>query len=91
MALEDIAMFRALPNSTVFYPSDAVSAERSVELAANLKGIRFIRTSRPANKGYDSNEEFAVGKCKVLNKSGGSYISSKRSRKSDHHIRGTLY
>ena len=70
MALEDLAMFRALPNSTVFYPSDAVSAERSVELAANLKGIRFIRTSRPANKViYDSNEEFAFEKCKVLNKS----------------------
>ena len=70
MALEDLAMFRALPNSTVFYPSDAVSAERSVELAANLKGIRFIRTSRPANKViYDSNEVFAVGKCKVLSKS----------------------
>ena len=63
-------MFRVLPNSTVFYPSDVVSAERSVELAANLKGIRFIRTSRPANKViYDSNEEFAVGKGKVLNKS----------------------
>ena len=70
MALEDITMFRILPNSTVFYPSDAVSAERSVELAANLKGIRFIRTSRPANKViYDSNEEFAFEKCKVLKKS----------------------
>ena len=46
MALEDIAMFRALPHSTVFYPSDAVSAERAVELSANMKGIRFIRTSR---------------------------------------------
>ena len=67
MALEDITMFRILPNSTVFYPSDAVSAERSVELAANLKGIRFIRTSRPANKViYDSNEEFEFEKCKVL-------------------------
>ena len=70
MALEDLALFRALPNSTVFYPSDAVSAERSVELAANLKGIIFIRTSRPANKViYDSNEEFAFEKCKVLKKS----------------------
>jgi transketolase len=46
MGLEDIAMFRALADSTVFYPSDAVSAERAVELSANLKGIRYIRTSR---------------------------------------------
>lgn len=32
MALEDIAMFRAIPGATVFYPSDAVSTERAVEL-----------------------------------------------------------
>ena len=46
MALEDLAMMRALPNSYVFYPSDAVAAEKAVELVANLKGIRYIRTSR---------------------------------------------
>ena len=39
MALEDIAMFRSLPGCTVFYPSDAVSAERAVELAANTRGV----------------------------------------------------
>ena len=32
-------MFRAFPGSTVFYPTDAVSAERATELAANLKGM----------------------------------------------------
>ena len=32
MALEDIAMFRAIPNASVFYPSDAVSTERACEL-----------------------------------------------------------
>lgn len=48
MALEDLAMFRAIPGATVFYPSDSVSTERAVELAANTKGICFIRTSRPA-------------------------------------------
>ena len=37
MALEDLAMFRAVPTCTVFYPSDAVSTERAVELAANTK------------------------------------------------------
>ena len=36
MALEDLAMMRALPNSYVFYPSDPVSCERAVELSANL-------------------------------------------------------
>lgn len=47
MALEDIAMFRSIPGSTVFYPADVVATERAVELAANTKGITFIRTSRP--------------------------------------------
>lgn len=37
MGLEDMAMFRALPTATIFYPSDGVSAEKAVELAANTK------------------------------------------------------
>lgn len=37
MALEDLAMFRSIPTATVFYPSDAVSTEKAVELAANTK------------------------------------------------------
>ena len=37
MGLEDMSMFRALPTATVFYPSDAVSTEKAVELAAITK------------------------------------------------------
>uniref|UniRef100_A0A672M5X1 transketolase n=1 Tax=Sinocyclocheilus grahami TaxID=75366 RepID=A0A672M5X1_SINGR len=70
MALEDLAMFRAIPTCTVFYPSDAVSTERAVELAANIKGICFIRTSRPDNAViYDAGEKFEVGKAKVVRQS----------------------
>lgn len=66
MALEDIAMFRAVPNCVVFYPSDAVSCERSVELAANYKFMTFIRTSRPATPViYKNDEVFEIGKAKV--------------------------
>lgn len=66
MGLEDIALFRTIPGSTVFYPSDAVSAERAVELAANTYGICFIRTGRPAQPVIYKNEEvFEVGKAKV--------------------------
>lgn len=66
MALEDIAMFRSVPGSTVFYPSDAVSCERAVELAANTKGVCFIRTSRPNTAViYENNEHFAIGQAKV--------------------------
>ena len=32
----------------MFYPSDAVSTERAVELAGQTRGICFIRTGRPA-------------------------------------------
>ncbi|KAJ7316841.1 hypothetical protein JRQ81_003003 [Phrynocephalus forsythii] len=67
MGLEDLCMFRAIPNSTVFYPSDAVSTEKAVELAANTKGICFIRTSRPENTViYGSNEDFHAGQAKVV-------------------------
>lgn len=66
MALEDIAMFRAINNCVVFYPSDGVSCERAVELAANTPSMCYIRTSRPSTDIlYSSDETFAVGKGKV--------------------------
>lgn len=70
MGLEDIAMFRAIPTSTVFYPSDAVACERAIELAANTKGITFVRTSRPATAIiYPNDHVFQVGKATVVKKS----------------------
>jgi len=67
MGLEDIAMFRALIDSTVLYPSDAVSAERLTELAAHESGVVYIRTTRPKTPViYDNNEEFPIGGSKVL-------------------------
>ncbi|XP_018801400.1 PREDICTED: transketolase-like protein 2 [Bactrocera latifrons] len=70
MGLEDIAMFRAIPGSTVFYPSDAVSCERAVELAANTKGVCFIRTSRPNTAViYGNDDVLAIGKGKVVKQS----------------------
>jgi len=63
MALEDLSFFRCLPGSTVFYPSDAVSCEAAVQLAANTEGVCFIRTSRPATvQVYDNAQSFEVGK-----------------------------
>lgn len=66
MALEDIGMFRSIPNCVVFYPSDAVSCERAVELAANYKDMTFIRATRGDTPViYENEEPFAVGKAKV--------------------------
>ncbi|XP_063536186.1 transketolase-like protein 2 [Cydia strobilella] len=70
MGLEDLALFRAVPTATVFYPSDAVSTERAVELAANTKGICYIRTSRPnTSMLYPNDELFKVGQAKVVRQS----------------------
>ncbi|XP_048252789.1 transketolase-like isoform X2 [Haliotis rufescens] len=76
MALEDLAMFRTIPGSTVFYPSDAVSAERAVELAANTKGICFIRVSRPNTPIlYECNEKFQIGKAKIVRQSDSDVVT----------------
>jgi transketolase len=67
MALEDIAMFRAMLGSVVLYPSDAVSTERLVEEMAKHRGISFIRTTRQETPViYDNDDEFPIGGSKVL-------------------------
>jgi transketolase len=71
MALEDLAMMRALVKATVLYPSDAVAAERAVETAARTEGIVYIRTSRPKTPVlYANDEPFPVGGSKTLRQSG---------------------
>lgn len=63
-------MFRTIPGSTIFYPSDAVSCERAVELAANKSGVCFIRTSRPNTAViYANNHKFEIGKANVVRQS----------------------
>jgi len=70
MALEDIAMFRAISLSAVLYPSDAVSTEKLVEQAAHRHGITYIRTTRADTPIlYDTTEEFRIGGSKVLRRS----------------------
>jgi len=70
MALEDMAMMRAILGSVVLYPSDAVSTERLVEEAAKNDGIVFIRTTRMETPIlYGPEEMFVIGGSKVLRKS----------------------
>ena len=70
MALEDIAMFRAIPNCSVFYPSDAVSAAHAIKIAANTKGMCFIRTTREDTPVmYDGSEGFSLGKSLTIRQS----------------------
>ncbi|HXG66926.1 MAG TPA: transketolase [Blastocatellia bacterium] len=70
MGLEDLAMMRAVIGSTVLYPSDAVSTEHAVRIAAEHEGIVYIRTSRPKTPViYASDETFARGRAKVVRSS----------------------
>ena len=76
MALEDLAMFRSIPNAVVFYPSDAVSTEKLVALAADYEGMVYIRTSRPKNPVFYPNEEsFEIGGSKTLRSSGNDRLT----------------
>jgi transketolase len=70
MGLEDLAMFRAIPESVVLYPSDAVSAERLVLAAARRRGICYIRTTRPKTPVlYGNDEQFPIGGSKIVRQS----------------------
>jgi transketolase len=70
MALEDLAMMRALVGTVVLYPCDGVSGERVVETAARTPGIVYIRTTRPKTKVvYANGEAFPVGGSKTLRSS----------------------
>ena len=71
MALEDLAMMRAIVGSMVLYPSDAVATEKLVEQMALTKGICFLRTSRPKTPViYGNDEQFPIGGAKVLRRTG---------------------
>jgi transketolase len=70
MALEDLAMMRAIHSSVVLYPSDAVSAAHLVKSMAELPGISYMRTTREKTPIlYKKDDQFPVGGSKVLRSS----------------------
>ena len=70
MGLEDIAMFRALHSSVVLHPCDANQTAKLVAAMADVDGIAYLRTLRPATRVlYDPEEEFAIGGSRVLRSS----------------------
>jgi len=67
MALEDIAMFRAVNGSTILYPSDANQAARLVALAADTPGITYMRMTRADTPViYSPEDRFEVGGSRLL-------------------------
>jgi transketolase len=70
MGLEDIAEFRAVHGSTVLHPCDANQTAQLVAAMAELDGISYLRTLRPATPViYAPGEEFPIGGSRVLRSS----------------------
>jgi transketolase len=67
MGLEDLALFRALPESVVLYPADGAATDACVQLAARHAGPVYIRTTRMKTPPvYGRDEAFTVSGLKVL-------------------------
>jgi transketolase len=67
MALEDLAMMRAVHGSTVLYPSDGTSTVALVDAMARTPGISYLRTTRGGYPGlYPPGEKFPVGGSKLV-------------------------
>ena len=76
MALEDLAMMRAINGSTVLYPSDANQAAQLVAQMADTQGISYIRTTREATPVlYSADESFPIGGSRVLRSSGSDALT----------------
>jgi transketolase len=70
MALEDLAAFQAVWNSTVLYPSDANQTAKLVEQMSDRDGVVYLRTTRESTPViYNSNEKFPIGGSKVVRNS----------------------
>jgi transketolase len=67
MALEDLAMFRAVHGSTVLYPSDGNSTAALTAAMADLDGVSYLRTTREKTAAlYGSDDVFPIGGSKVI-------------------------
>jgi transketolase len=70
MALEDLAMTRAVAGSTVLYPSCATTAAALTRQVADRAGISYLRTTREKTPVlYEPGESFPIGGSKVLRRS----------------------
>lgn len=76
MALEDLAMMRAVFSSTVLYPSDANQAAQLVALMADQSGIVYLRTTREKTPViYDASEQFRIGGSRVVRQSDADQVT----------------
>src|SRR3712207_601446 len=70
MALEDIALIRALHGTTVLYPCDANQTATLVAEMVDRRGIVYLRTTRSSTPViYDPGEAFPIGGSRTLRSS----------------------
>jgi transketolase len=70
MALEDLAMMRAVHGSTVLYPCDANQTASLVAQMAEREGISYIRTTREKTPIlYGPDDTFTIGGSKLVRQS----------------------
>ncbi|MBI2541078.1 transketolase family protein [Candidatus Woesearchaeota archaeon] len=66
-AIEDIAVYRALPNMVVLQPADSIEAEKMVFALADYKGPSYMRVHRTAYPViHGQNYKFEIGKGEIL-------------------------
>lgn len=67
MGLEDIAMFRTLPGSTIVYPADPFATESLMQELSKTNGLSYLRATRATTPIlYSQKDKFPIGKSKTL-------------------------
>lgn len=62
MGLDDIALFRAVLGSVVFYPSDIIATKKILHVTAQCNGISYVRTTREKTPVlYKDTDVFTIG------------------------------
>lgn len=79
MGLEDVAMFRSIPNSIVLQPCDSHSVFGCVELMRQHEEVGYLRIFRPSvptlRKGSKASHSFRIGGSHTLKSSGDDEIA----------------
>jgi transketolase len=74
-SLEDIAIFRVIPNMKVVVPADSIALRKLLKEAIEIEGPFYIRLGRDNEiRIYEVHEEFEIGKAKILLEGKDAYI-----------------
>jgi transketolase len=75
MGLEDLAMIRAVLESTVLYPCDPNQTAALVATMADLKGVSYLRSTRAKTPVlYEPGEQFPIGGSRTLRQSNADQV-----------------